>query len=113
MLSKNFSWLSNLALTIPDKLNSQLVIGIIDTGSSGVIVLLSCVDWLNLREERQIAYTLTMPNDTFSQERKVFKGTKVDMGKSLVVLLALVLDGLHYNVLLRVNLWCILRQILT
>ena len=34
MLSKNFSWLSNLVLTIPVKLSSQLVIGIIDTGSS-------------------------------------------------------------------------------
>ena len=103
MLSKNFSWSSNLALTIPAKLNGHSVMGIIDTGSSGVIVLQSCVNRLKLKEDGRIAYTLTMPNDTSSQERKIFEGIKIDVGKSSVVLPALVLDGLHYNVLLGVN----------
>ena len=44
-----------------------------------------------------------MPNDTSSQERKIFEGIKIDMGKPLVVLPALVLDGLHYNIFLEVN----------
>ena len=103
MSSKNFSWLSNLVLTIPAKLNGHSVIRIIDTGSSGVIVLQSCVDQLKLKEDGWIAYMLTMPNDTSSQERKIFEGVKIDMGKSSIVLPVLVLDGLHYNILLRVN----------
>ena len=80
MLSKNFSWLSNLALTILANLNGHSVIGGIDTGSSVVIVLQSCVNQLNLKEDRWIAYKLTMPNDAFSQERKIFEGIKIDMG---------------------------------
>ena len=76
MLSKNFSWLSNSALTIPVKLNGHSVIGIIDTGSSRVIVSQSCVDQLNLKEDGQISYTFAMPNNTSSQERKIFEGIK-------------------------------------
>ena len=64
-------------------------------GSSGVIVLQSCVNRLNLKEDRQIAYTLTMPNNTSSKERKIFEGIKIDMEKISAVLPALVLDGLH------------------
>ena len=41
-----------------------------------------------------------MPIYTSSQERKIFEGIKIDVGKSSVVLSALVLDGLHYNILL-------------
>ena len=44
-----------------------------------------------------------MPRDTSSQERKIFEGIKIDVGKSLVVFPVLVLDGLHYNILLGVN----------
>ena len=44
-----------------------------------------------------------MSNDTSSQERKIFEGIKIDVGKSSVVLPPLVLDRLNYNALLGVN----------
>ena len=50
ILSKNFSWLSNSVLTIPAKLNGQLVVKIIDTGSSAVIVLQNCETFLTSRK---------------------------------------------------------------
>ena len=46
---------------------------------------------------------LTMPNDTSSQERKIFEGIKINVGKSSVVLPALVLDGLHNSIFFGVN----------
>ena len=90
MFSKNFYWLSNSELTIPAKLKGQSVNGIIDTGSSGIIVLQSCVNWLNLKEDGQIPYMLTMPNDTSIQESKIF-----DVSRLMWVNLQLYFQRLH------------------
>ena len=97
MLSKNFSWLSNLALTIPSKLNVHSVIGIIDMGSSGVIV--SRVVSTGLTSRRTGRLLICPPRlKTPLVKSKIFESIKIGMGKSSVVLPALVLDGLHYKI---------------
>ena len=53
MLFKNFLVL-NLALTIPGRLNGLSLIVIIVTGSSGAKVLHSCVEWINLKEDKRL-----------------------------------------------------------
>ena len=78
-----FLGLLYLALNIPAKLNGQSVIGIVNTGSSSIIVLQSCDDQLNLKEDGWIAYTLTNPNDTSSKERETFKDIRIDVEKKI------------------------------
>ena len=72
-----------LALTISARLNSHLVIGIIDAGSSGMIVLQCYDNQLNLKEDKQIAFKIKMPNNTLGQERNIFEGIRIELGNIL------------------------------
>ena len=73
MLSKNFSWSGNFALTNPGKINGHSVTCIVDTRKTGIVVSQSCADNLGLKEEKCLASTLTVPNNRLSQEIIIFK----------------------------------------
>ena len=85
------------------KINSHSVTETVDIRNSGFIVPQSLTDRLNHKERRHITYTLTITIDTLSQEGKTFKGINIDIGKSSLTLMAHVLAGMCYIVLLRVN----------
>ena len=48
MLLQEFKWSKFSAFAVPAKLNVQMVVAIVNTGSAGAAILKSCFDWLRL-----------------------------------------------------------------
>ena len=85
------------------KLNGQMVVAIVDTGSAGVVISKSCFDRLGLVSDDEVEFTITLATDTNKKLRKVLFGVEVTVGKNTVTVLAIVLEGLHFDVLLGVS----------
>ena len=81
-------------------LNGQNVVAIVDIGSSGVVVSESCFQRLKLVHNGEIEFTITLATDTNRKNRRIMKELEVKLGNSKVVVPAIVLEGLHFDVLL-------------
>ena len=103
MLLQEFKWSKFSAVAVPAKLNGLMVVAIADTGSAGVVTLKSCFDWLGLVNDNEVEFTITLATDTNKKVRKVMFGVKVTVGEKTVCVLAIVLEGLHSDVLLGVS----------
>ena len=103
MLLKEFKWTRFLALSLPVKLNGHTIVAIVDMGSAGVVISKSCYDclWTNCDEE--IEFTITSATDTNKKLRKVLFGVEVTVGRNTVTVPSIVLEGLHFDVLLGVS----------
>ena len=62
-----------------------------------------CFERLSLQEDGVIDFLLTSATGKFKKPRKYFKGMAITVGKSVVSLPVIVLEGLHYDMLLGVN----------
>ena len=49
---------------MPAKLNGQMFVAIVNTGSAGVVILKSCFDWLGLVNDNELEFTNTLATDT-------------------------------------------------
>ena len=103
MLLKEFKWTRFLALALPVKLFGHTIIAIVNTGSAGVVISKSCYNclWMNCDEE--VEFTITSATDTNKKLRKVLFGVEVTVGRNTVTVPAIVLEGLHFDVLLGVS----------
>ena len=63
----------------------------------------SCFDWLGLVSDNEVEFTITLATDTNKKVRKVMFGVEVTVGDKTVRVPAIVLEGLHFDVLLRVS----------
>ena len=76
---------------------------IVNTGSAGVVILRSCYNYLWMNCDEELKFTITSATDTNKKLSKVLFGVEVIVGRNLVTVPAIVLEGLHFNVLLGVS----------
>ena len=103
MLLQEFKWSKFSAVAVPAKMNRQRVVAIINMGSAGVVISKSCFDWLGLVNDNEVELIITSATDTNKKVRKVMFGVEVTVGENTVCVPAIVLEVLHFNVLLGVS----------
>ena len=59
--------------------------------------------WLGLVRDNEVEFTITLATDTNKKLRKVMFSVKVTVGDKTVCVPAIVLEGLHFDVLLGVS----------
>ena len=100
MLLQEFKWSKFSAVAVQAKLNGQMILAIVDMGNAGVVISKSCFDWLGLVNDNEVELTIFSAMDTNKMMRKVMFGFKVTVGEKTVCVPAIVLEGLHFDVLL-------------
>ena len=103
MIVKDFKWSQQTAIAMKALLNKQKVVAIIDTGSSGVVISESCFRRLGLIQDGEVEFTFTSATDTNWKHRKIIKEVEIEVGKSRATVPAIILEGLHFDVLLGMN----------
>ena len=73
------------------KLNGHTIIVIFNMGSSEVVILQSCYDFLGLVYDNAVEFTITFATDTIKKVRKALVGVEVSVGNSKVKILAILL----------------------
>ena len=53
--------------------------------------------------DKEVEFTITSATDTNQKNRKIIKEVKIEIGKRKAVVPAIVLEGLHFDFLLRMN----------
>ena len=81
-------------------MEGKLVTAIIDMGCLGVIVSKGFINRLGLIADYQIDFTLNKDKGTAEKQCLVFEKVEITVGKHSVCLLAIVVDGGHFDVLL-------------
>ena len=71
MLLQEFKWSKFSAVAVPAKLNGQMVVAIVNTGSARVVISKSCFDWLGLVDDNEVEFTITLAMYTNKKVRKV------------------------------------------
>ena len=100
MVLQKFDWTKFFAVAIPAKVNGRAVVAIVNTGSAGVVILESRFERLGLAGDDEVEYTIISATDSNKKFRKFLFGVKIAVGKSKKSIPALVLEGLHFDVLL-------------
>ena len=100
---KDLKWSQQTAIAMKALLNKQKVVAINDTGSSGVVISKSCFRRLDLMQDGEVEFTITSATDTNQKHRKVVKEIEIEIGKSKATVPAIILEGLHFIVLLGMN----------
>ena len=103
MVVKDFKYSQQTAIAMKALLNKQKVVAIIDTGSSGVVISESCFRILGLIPDGEVEFTITSATDTNRKHRKIIKEVEIEVGKSRATVPAIILEGLHFDVLLGMN----------
>ena len=103
MLLQEFKWSKFSAVAVPAKLNGLMVVAIVYTGSAGVVISKSCFDWLGLVSDNEVEFTITSATNTNKKVRKVMFGVEVTVGDKTVRVPAILLEGLHFDVLPKVS----------
>ena len=85
------------------KIFSKNVVAVVNLGSSGVVVSYGCVARLKLEPENQVEMNIASLNRVEKKIRDVFFDVPIEVGQSLVMLPALVADGLFVDVLFSPN----------
>ena len=101
MLLQEFKWTKYSAVAVQAKLNSHTVVAIVDTSSVGVVISKSCFDRLGMVKDEEMEFTST--TDTNKKVRTVLFGVDITVGEKTVKVPAIVLEGLHFDVLLGVS----------
>ena len=68
-----------------------------------MVISESCFRKLGLMKDGEVKCTITSATDTNQKHRKVIKEVEIEVGKSKAVVSAIVLEGLHFDVLLGIN----------
>ena len=68
-----------------------------------MVVSESCFCRLKLVHDGEIEFTIMSATDTNRKNRRIMKELEVKVGNSTVVVPAIVLEGLHFDVLLRMS----------
>ena len=71
--------------------------------SAGVVISKSCFDRLGMVKDEEVEFTITLATDTNKKVRTVLFGVDITVGEKTVKVLAIVLEGLHFDVLLGVS----------
>ena len=100
MVLQKFDWTKCSDVAVPAKVNGKPVVAIVDTGSAGVVISESCFERLGLKEDDEVEYTITLATGTNKKLRKVMFGVEIAVGKNRKCIPAIVLEGLHFDVLL-------------
>ena len=100
MVLQKFDWTKCSAVAIPSKVNGKPVVAIVDTRSAEFVISESCFERLGLKEDDEVEYTITSATGTNKKLRKVLFGVEIAVGKNKRCIPAIVLEGLHFNVLL-------------
>ena len=81
LLVKYFTWSQQTAMALRALLNGQNVVAIVETRSSGVVLLESCFWRLKLAHNGEIKFTITLATDTNWRTRKIMKELEVKSWK--------------------------------
>ena len=92
-----------LGMAIPAKSCKGTVVSIVNTGSSGVVILEGCFGRLGFVGDNEVKCTITSATETNKKLKKVLFGIKMALGKFKVKLQALALEGLHLCLLLKMS----------
>ena len=103
MVVKDFKWSQQTAIAMKALLNKQKVVAIINTRSSGVVIFESCFRRLGLMQDGEVKFTITSATDTNRKHRKVIKEIEIEVGKSKATVPTIILEGLHFDVILGIN----------
>ena len=80
-----------------------MVVAIVNMGSAGVVISKSCFDWLRLVNNDELEFTITLAMDTNKKVRKIMFSVEITVREKTVCVPAIVLKGLHFDVLLEVS----------
>ena len=103
LLVQEFDWTNLSALSMKVLIEGHEVVAIIDTGSSGVVLSEACVSRLNLKPDDEVDFSITSATESVKKKRKIFFSLEVAVGDNSTSLPAIVLEGLHFDVLLGMN----------
>ena len=90
-------------MAILAKKSAESVVAIVSTGSAGVVISESCFERLGLAGNDEAEYTITSATDTNKKLRNVLFGVEIAVEKSKRCIPAIVLEGLHFDVLLEMS----------
>ena len=68
-----------------------------------MVISESCFRRLGLIPDGEVEFTITSATDTNRKHRKIIKEVEIKVGKSKATVPAIILEGLHFNVLLGMN----------
>ena len=100
---EEFKWSDKNVLTAPAKVSNKTVSAIVDTRSTSIVISRGCFDRLGLVEDAKVLLTLSSVTNTVMAPRKVFYNVKIQVGRSVTRLPAILAKGLQLNLLLGVN----------
>ena len=87
----------------------KAVLAIVDTGSTSIAISHGCFDRLSLAKDAKVSLTLSSVTDTVMAPQKVFYNVKIQVGRSVTRLPAIIAKGLQFVLLLGVN-WIALAK---
>ena len=93
-------WTQDNAILLKVQIGSVTVNAIVDTGSSGVVLSEACFQRLGLKEDKEVEFTINSATQTVKKLRKLIFKLPVKLGEVVTEVPALVLEGLHFNMLL-------------
>ena len=100
---EEFKWSDKNIPTVPAKVSNKTVSAIVDTGSTVIVISRRCFDRLGLVKDAEVLLTLSSVTNTVMAPQKVFYNVKIQVGRSVTRLPAIVAEGLQFDLLLGVN----------
>ena len=93
-------WSKNNAIALKVKVNGKNVTAILDTGSSGIFISEHFFKQISIKEDKEVKFAILLATQNSKKKRKLIFNLKVELGKTNVLISALVLEGLNFDVLL-------------
>ena len=90
-------------LTMKALIGEIEVVAIVDTDSSGVVVSKSCVSYLKLVPDDEVEFKITSAINSTKKLHNLFYNLSISVNGVVVDLSAIVLEGLHFDLLLGVS----------
>ena len=102
-LVHDFKWSTTTVQVIPAKVAGQSVSAIVDTESTRVVIYGGCVCCLQLQPDAKVDISLSAVTTKSCSPLQIFYLLQITVRKKEFNISAIVIEGLHFNLLLGVN----------
>ena len=103
MVTGDFNWSESSVLSVKASISGNNVNTIIDTGCSGVVISKGCLDCLQIPSSESIDFCVSTSLSVSNKKREFVENLVIMVGPVIKGFPALVLNGAHFDLLLRVN----------
>ena len=90
-------------MTVKVLLRDNKVVAIVDTGSSGIVVLETYVQRLNLIPDNEVKFSITLATNSTKKNCKLFYDLKIFISNVSIFYLLFIFKKLQFDLLLDVN----------